>query len=72
MLDYAANGVAYWPVEEIRTKFEIRCEKEGTEPEDVLSKRPKIQLGLSVGPDSLNRFLSAFDWALSELRHAQE
>lgn len=27
MLDYAANAVAYWPVEEICAKFESRCEK---------------------------------------------
>ena len=26
MLDYAANAVAYWPVEEIRAKFENGCE----------------------------------------------
>jgi hypothetical protein len=25
MLDYAANAVAYWPVEEIKAKFESRC-----------------------------------------------
>ena len=25
MLDYAANAVAYWPVEEIKAKFENRC-----------------------------------------------
>jgi hypothetical protein len=25
MLDYAANGVVYWPVEEIRSRFEAKC-----------------------------------------------
>lgn len=25
LLDYAANGVAYWPVESLRAKFEERC-----------------------------------------------
>ena len=25
MLDYAANAVAYWPVEEIKARFEGRC-----------------------------------------------
>ncbi|MGE0136017.1 MAG: hypothetical protein AB7L91_09735 [Dehalococcoidia bacterium] len=29
MLDYAANAVAYWPAEELRTLFEQRCEAEG-------------------------------------------
>lgn len=37
MLDYAANAVAYWPVEEIRAKFETRCEKNGEDAEDVLT-----------------------------------
>ena len=36
MLDYAANAVAYWPVEEIRAKFEGRCEINGTNPDDEL------------------------------------
>lgn len=38
MLDYAANAVAYWPVEEIRTKFETRCEKAGENPEETLAQ----------------------------------
>ena len=37
MLDYAANAVAYWPVEEVRAKFESRCEKNGEDPEEVLA-----------------------------------
>jgi hypothetical protein len=37
MLDYAANTVAYWPVEEVRAKFESRCEKNGEDPEEVLA-----------------------------------
>lgn len=32
MLDYAANGVAYWPVETIRAAFEQRVEREGLDP----------------------------------------
>lgn len=38
MLDYAANAVAYWPVEEVRAKFEARCEQEGSDPEEVLAQ----------------------------------
>ncbi|HHT11452.1 MAG TPA: hypothetical protein GX009_14185 [Candidatus Atribacteria bacterium] len=34
MLDYAANGVVYWPVEKIKSKFEDKHD----EPEAVLSK----------------------------------
>jgi len=37
MLDYAANAVAYWPVEEIRAKFESRCKKDGPEPDAELA-----------------------------------
>ncbi len=33
MLDYAANAVVYWPVEDIRAKFEARCEVEGRDVE---------------------------------------
>ncbi len=37
MLDYAANAVAYWPVEGIRAKFISRCERAGENPEIVLT-----------------------------------
>lgn len=38
MLDYAANAVAYWPVEEIRAKFESRCESLGEDPDELLTQ----------------------------------
>jgi hypothetical protein len=37
MLDYAANGVAYWPIEAIRSSFEMRCSREGVSAEELLS-----------------------------------
>eukprot|EP00913_Durusdinium_trenchii_P019521 g18351.t1 len=37
MLDYAANAVAYWPVEEVRAKFANRCEKNDEDPEELLT-----------------------------------
>jgi hypothetical protein len=37
MLDYAANAIAYWPVETIRTKFEARCEAESTNGVHVIT-----------------------------------
>jgi hypothetical protein len=37
MLDYAANAVAYWPVEEIRSRFESRCEKDGEDPVEAVA-----------------------------------
>ena len=30
MLEYAANAVAYWPIEQVRATFEARCEVEGS------------------------------------------
>lgn len=36
MLDYAANSVSYWSSEKIQSMFELRCEKEGVEPEKHL------------------------------------
>jgi len=35
MLDYAANGVVYWPAERLRADFEARCAKEGRDAEEV-------------------------------------
>lgn len=34
MLDYAANGVAYWPVEKIQARFDSLCQEQGVQPED--------------------------------------
>jgi hypothetical protein len=36
MLDYAANAVVYWSVEEIKAKFESRCKDDGDDPETEL------------------------------------
>ena len=33
MLDYAANAVAYWPVEEVKAKFESRCKDDELDPD---------------------------------------
>lgn len=35
MLDYAANGVVYWPAERLRADFETRCAKDGTDADEV-------------------------------------
>jgi hypothetical protein len=37
MLDYAANAVAYWPLEKIQAKFQDCCAKRQQDPEDVLT-----------------------------------
>lgn len=36
MLEYAANAVVYWPVEEIRAKFDATCQARGLNSDDVL------------------------------------
>ncbi|ANK82629.1 MAG: hypothetical protein TEF_18875 [Rhizobiales bacterium NRL2] len=37
MLDYAANGVAYWPAAEFIEEFELSCRADGVEPNERLS-----------------------------------
>ena len=37
MLDYAANAVVYWPVEDIRAKFESQCEESDVDPDEELA-----------------------------------
>jgi hypothetical protein len=47
MLDYAANGVVYWPAERLRSDFSSRCVREQREPEDVF----RASLGEDVDPE---------------------
>ncbi len=36
MLDYAANGVVYWPAETMRQQYEHTCAAEGRDPDEVM------------------------------------
>jgi hypothetical protein len=47
MLDYAANGVVYWPAERLRSDFETRSAKEGKDPEEVF----RASLGDELDPE---------------------
>ncbi|MBD1927546.1 hypothetical protein H6F74_15020 [Trichocoleus sp. FACHB-90] len=38
MLDYAANGVVYWPVEKIIAQFEATCQLQGGDSEQILAE----------------------------------
>lgn len=38
MLDYAANGVKYWPLEALRASFELTCRDSGVDPEEKISE----------------------------------
>jgi hypothetical protein len=37
MLDYAANAVVYWPVEQLRVEFEQGCAGIGANPEEAMA-----------------------------------
>lgn len=37
MLDYAANGVVYWPLEQLRELFARQCERDGQDPDAVVA-----------------------------------
>jgi hypothetical protein len=37
MLDYAANAVAYWPVETLRAQFETSCQRRGVDADQELA-----------------------------------
>jgi hypothetical protein len=47
MLDYAANGIVYWPAERLRSDFEARCAKDGLEPLDAF----RSSLGDDLDPE---------------------
>lgn len=47
MLDYAANGVVYWPAARLRRDFESRCAKNGEDPEAVF----RAALGDNLDPE---------------------
>jgi hypothetical protein len=47
MLDYAANGVVYWPAERLRSDFESRCAKDGQDPDDAF----RAGLGDELDPE---------------------
>lgn len=38
MLDYAANAVVYWPVEQLRSQFQRECESKQQIPDEVLKE----------------------------------
>ena len=38
MLDYAANGVVYWPLEQLRELFARQCEHDDDDPDLVISE----------------------------------
>jgi hypothetical protein len=53
MLDYAANSVAYWPMESIRAAFEASAIKSGESPNELISSLIKA---LPEDEDAVDRF----------------
>jgi hypothetical protein len=45
MLDYAANGVVYWPIDRLRSDFTERCVREGNDP-DVVLRRVSVRMSI--------------------------
>lgn len=43
LLDYAANAVSYWSVEEIRSRFQTQCEADGMSSEDRLADLMRME-----------------------------
>jgi hypothetical protein len=39
MLDYAANAVVYWPIDQLRSEFEEGCAQNATDPEEEIRGR---------------------------------
>jgi hypothetical protein len=37
MLDYAANGVVYWPLEDLKVAFDETCRKDGRDPSETIT-----------------------------------
>lgn len=56
MFDYAANAVVYWPIGQIRSRFEQECELGGIEPEQRLSDF----LRMRCDPDGNGNFAERF------------
>lgn len=46
MLDYAANGVMYWPLDRLRSTFEANCKDRGRDPEATLLE--SLNLGIDT------------------------
>ena len=49
MLDYAANAVVYWPIEQLRAEFEANCQARSVDPAEEISRR----LGIDIDPETL-------------------
>jgi hypothetical protein len=70
MLDYAANGVVYWPLEQLRELHARQCERDNKDPNVVVAEVAGDETGsvpaTTCGPErciwssSPTRYLASF------------
>jgi hypothetical protein len=44
MLEYAANGVVYWPLDDIQDRFAAQCDQKGRDTHEVLAEFLKLDI----------------------------
>ena len=49
MLDYAANAVVYWPIDQLRSEFETSCAQKSADPAEEIIRH----LGADIDPETL-------------------
>jgi hypothetical protein len=49
MLDYAANAVVYWPIDQLRSEFEASCAQKSSDPAEEITGH----LGADIDPDAM-------------------
>src|SRR3954453_3373103 len=49
MLDYAANAVVYWPIDQLRSEFETSCLQKSADPAEEIIRH----LGAEIDPETL-------------------
>lgn len=49
MLDYAANAVVYWPIDQLRSEFEASCVQKSADPVEEITGH----LGADIDPETL-------------------
>jgi hypothetical protein len=49
MLDYAANAVVYWPIDQLRSEFEASCAQKSADPAEEITGH----LGADINPETL-------------------
>jgi hypothetical protein len=62
MLDYAANGVAYWPIEEIQARLASAAEKQGRLGDDLVADL------IGIEPDEVDEIAAFWMQVKSNLR----